>query len=273
MALDKKSEAGDLGLHWRVLGQGPQAGLALHCNLGHSGAFRGLSAGLEDLLTLEAPDMPGHGRSVPYREEVPTGQWMLDAIVVRITEPVHVIGHSYGGLIGLRLALLRPDLVRSLSLYEPVTMLGARAKAPEAVAHNQAHMERVFALYDAGDTEGAVRLFVEEWGGGVPWEMLPEETRAAFQAQAGFVMASQLDVLHDVGEIMPRLGQIEVPVVVMDGALSPAIMKPACDYVAEHVQNGRRVTVAGAGHMGAITHAAEVAVEVRKTVDTNGLKI
>lgn len=270
MALDGKAEAADHGLYWRVLGQGPRKALALHCNLGHSGAFRGIAEALGDVLTLEAPDMPGHGRSVAYREEIPAGQWMLDAILDQITEPVDVIGHSYGGLLGLRLALLRPDLVRSLSLYEPVTMLGAQAEAPEAVAENHAHMERVIALYEAGDSEGAVRLFVEEWGDGRPWAALPEATRAQFAGLMSFVVASQLDVLHDVGDIMPRLGQIEVPVVVMDGALSPAIMKPACDYVAAQVQNGRRATVAGAGHMGAITHAAEVAAEVRRTVEAAG---
>ncbi|MDA5555419.1 alpha/beta fold hydrolase [Shimia sp. MMG029] len=270
MALDDKTQAAGHGIHWRVLGEGPRRALALHCNLGHSGAFRGIAAALNDLLTLEAPDMPGHGRSVPYRADVPTGQWMLDAILDQITEPVDVIGHSYGGLLGLRLALLRPDLVRSLSLYEPVTMLGAQEKAPEEVAKNHAHMERIFARNDAGDPEGAVQLFVEEWGDGRPWSALPAEMRAQFAALMPFVIASQQDVLHDLGDIMPRLGQIDVPVVVMDGALSPAIMKPACDYVAAQVQNGRRVTVAGAGHMGAISHAAAVAAEVRKTLEAAG---
>ena len=266
MALDSKGSAPEHGIHWRVLGQGPKKALALHCNLGHSSAFRGIAAELNDLFTIEAPDMPGHGRSVPYRDGVPTGQWMLDAILDQITEPVDVIGHSYGGLIGLRLALLRPELVRSLSLYEPVTMLGAQADAPETVAGNAAHMDRVVARYEAGDSEGAVRLFVEEWGDGRPWEDLPAEMRAQFAGLMSFVIASQRDVLEDLGNIMPRLGQIGVPTVVMDGARSPAIMKPVCDYVARNVQNGRRVTVDGAGHMGAISHAAVVAAEVRRLV-------
>ncbi len=264
MALDTRKTP---DMHWRVLGQGARAALALHCNLGHSGAFRGVGAALDDLLTIEAPDMPGHGRSADYVPGTLTGQTMLDAILARLDGPVDVIGHSYGGLLGLRLAIERPDLVRTLSLFEPVTMLAAKDAAPEEVAKNDAHMGQVFALNDSGDPEAAVRMFVEEWGDGTPWEALSEETRATFTRQVPFVVASQQDVLEDVGNIMPRLSEIAVPVVVMDGAESPAIMKPVCDGVASAVQNGRRVTVAGAGHMGAITHADVVAAEVRKTVE------
>lgn len=252
--------------YWRTLGEGARPALALHCNLGHSGAFRGIGAELGDLLTIQAPDMPGHGRSANYEAGTLTGQQMLDAILARLDGPVDVIGHSYGGLMGLRLAIERPDLVKSLSLFEPVTMLAAQEAAPEEVAKNNAHMGQVFALNDAGDPEAAVRMFVEEWGDGTPWEMLPAETRATFARQVPFVVASQQDVLEDVGQVMPRLGQVAVPVVVMDGAESPAIMKYACDGVAAKVQNGRRVTVSGAGHMGAITHAREVAAEVRRTI-------
>lgn len=197
-----------------------------------------------------------------------TGRFMLDAIMAQLDGPVDVIGHSYGGLLGLRLAIERPDLVRSLSLFEPVVMLAAKDTAAAEFAKNRAHMARVFALNDAGDQEASVRLFVEEWGDGTPWENLPAETRATFARQVPVVVASQADVQDDVGRIIPRLEQIEVPVLVMDGATSPAIIKPVCDGVAAMVQDGRRVTVEGAGHMGMITHPFEVAAEVRRTVES-----
>ena len=257
--------------YWRRLGEGARPALALHCNLGHSGAFRGIGASLGDLLTIDAPDMAGHGRSAAYEAGTLTGEQLLGAILARLDGPVDVIGHSYGGLVGLRLAIERPDLVRSLSLFEPVLMLAAKDRAPEAFAQNASYMARVFALYEKGDHEGAVRLFVEEWGDGTPWEQLPEETRATFTRQMPVVMASQDDVDRDIGDVMPRLSQVTVPCLVMDGALSPRIIKHACDGLAAGVQNGRRVTFAGAGHMGAISHASEVAAEVRKTIEATPL--
>ena len=42
-------------------------------------------------------------------------------------EPAHVVGHSFGGLIGIQLALDAPDLVHTLSLLEPALMIGESA--------------------------------------------------------------------------------------------------------------------------------------------------
>ncbi len=254
--------------YWRRLGEGARPALALHCNLGHSGAFRGIGAALADLVTIDAPDMPGHGRSAGYEPGTLTGQQMLDAVVDRLDGPVDVIGHSYGGLLALRLAIERPDLVMSLSLFEPVAMLAAKDTAPEEVANNDTFMGQVIALSEAGEDEAAVRMFVEEWGDGTPWEHLPVETRETFTRQVPVVVASQQDVLGDIGGVMPRLDQVSVPCLVMDGAQSPKIIKHACDGVARMVQDGRRVTFAGAGHMGAISHSAEVAAEIRKTIES-----
>lgn len=68
-------------------------------------------------------DLRGHGRS----ERPPSGydletlatdlRDLLDTLGVR--GPVDLVGHSYGALVALRLALRAPDRVRSLALVEP----------------------------------------------------------------------------------------------------------------------------------------------------------
>ena len=65
-----------------------------------------------------ALDMPGHGTSDP------AGLTSLDAAMDAVTStvtamdalPVVIVGHSWGGMVGLRLAAARPDLVRGLVL-------------------------------------------------------------------------------------------------------------------------------------------------------------
>jgi pimeloyl-ACP methyl ester carboxylesterase len=52
----------------------------------------------------------------------------------------HVVGHSFGGVVALQLALESPDLVHSLALLEPALMVGAsaagyRASLEQAMAH------------------------------------------------------------------------------------------------------------------------------------------
>jgi len=41
----------------------------------------------------------------------------------------HVVGHSYGGIVALQLALDTPGVVHSLALLEPELMVGASAQA------------------------------------------------------------------------------------------------------------------------------------------------
>jgi pimeloyl-ACP methyl ester carboxylesterase len=43
-------------------------------------------------------------------------------------ERAHVVGHSYGGIVALQLALETPDMVHSLALLEPGLMVGASAQ-------------------------------------------------------------------------------------------------------------------------------------------------
>lgn len=70
---------------------------------------------------MVAPDLLGHGRS-PWR-----APWTIDANVAALaevlTEPVVVVGHSFGGAIALHLAATRPELVKGLVLLDPAVGL------------------------------------------------------------------------------------------------------------------------------------------------------
>lgn len=78
---------------------------------------------LADRLDGVAVDLPGFGRSAPpanrdYRPAAHTD------VVVELLEqldlgPVHLFGNSLGGAVCVRLAALRPDLVRTLTLVSP----------------------------------------------------------------------------------------------------------------------------------------------------------
>jgi pimeloyl-ACP methyl ester carboxylesterase len=64
---------------------------------------------------LLIPDLPGHGGSAPL-PAAPTLAAYADAVAACLEEPVDVLGHSMGGVVALRLAERRPDLVRRLLL-------------------------------------------------------------------------------------------------------------------------------------------------------------
>jgi pimeloyl-ACP methyl ester carboxylesterase len=74
-------------------------------------------------------------------------------------ERAHVVGHSYGAVISLQLALDAPEVVRSLSLLEPPLM-----SVPSGEQVGEA-MGRITAIYESGDKAAAVDEFMQAIGG------------------------------------------------------------------------------------------------------------
>ena len=68
---------------------------------------------------LVIPDLPGHAASTRL-PAAPTMAAYADAVAACVAgEPVDVFGHSMGGLVALRLAERRPELVRRIVLAAP----------------------------------------------------------------------------------------------------------------------------------------------------------
>src|SRR5208282_5850182 len=120
-----------------VSGQGDPTVL-VHGSLVDRTSWRGVRRGLAQSLTVLAYDRRGHGESTgpvrihPVRDDASDLAELLESIDLY---PAHVIAHSYGGAVALRLAFERPEMVRSLLLHEPpfVGLLeDDPATAPEA---------------------------------------------------------------------------------------------------------------------------------------------
>ena len=97
--------------------------LYVHGLAGSSTNWTDLGVLLSPWLDGVALDLPGFGRSGPApRNDYSIGA-MADLVVAHLEQsdrgPVHLFGNSMGGAISLRVAALRPDLVRTLTLISP----------------------------------------------------------------------------------------------------------------------------------------------------------
>lgn len=118
---------------------------------------------LANPMALEAEvylyDMRGHGRS----ERPPTGYTVEDSVAdldalldeLGVDRPVHLIGNSYGGVVGLGMAITHPDRVAGLALIE----------AHFAVEGWGLHMAGSLALAAFGLDDDDLRKMLEEQGG------------------------------------------------------------------------------------------------------------
>ena len=83
------------------------------------------------------PDLPGHGLSeaLPALEDLrPFAERVAALAELEAMAPIAVVGHSMGGVVALRLALVRPELVSALVLVETAGITSATRKAEIAFA-------------------------------------------------------------------------------------------------------------------------------------------
>lgn len=249
---------------WTVpMGNGANRALLLHCALARSGVWTPMMAKLGVGLSAIAMDLPGHGRSGDWDG---TGDYhdlaLSLALDVLGQTPADLIGHSLGATLALRLALARPDLVRSLTLIEPVYF--AAAQGTVAAKRHAASQQQFSDPLLAGDTVTATRYFVGLWGDGRDWEALAEAERAYCMDRIHLIPATERQLVGDAAKALApgRLEALTMPVLLLQGADSPPIIDAIHTALAARLPDARRVVVPGASHMLPVTHPAETAQEI-----------
>jgi len=250
--------------YWTTFGQGPRAALMIHCSLAHSASWGGMARGLSGALSMLAFDVPGHGRSADW-----DGRGEIQDVTTRIAAsflegPTDIIGHSFGATVALRLAVERPDLVRSLTLYEPVFFGVALADHPEMRAPHEAELAMFTRGMAANDYERAAEGFTRVWGDGRAWAEIPAAARASMAAQMPLIEAAAPALYDDAGGMLASgaLGRITAPTLLPEGNRSPTIIAAINEGLAARIGRVERSVIVGAGHMGPITHPEQVSSEV-----------
>ncbi|WP_298858098.1 alpha/beta hydrolase [uncultured Sulfitobacter sp.] len=239
--------------------------LAIHCTLGHVGAWRGLAAALKDDLSLLAFDLPSHGKSGVWDRKGNVHDVATDMARALITEPMDLMGHSFGATVALRIAVESPELVRSLTMIEPVYFAAAIQDDPELLVAHQRASEPLNAAFASGDEREAARVFNRDWGDGTPWETLPERMQDHMARLVHYVPASGAFLHHDsAGLLEPgRMARAAMPTVMIEGDQSPPMSAKVAISLEKRLPDAERVIINGAGHMLPVTHPDAVAAPVR----------
>jgi pimeloyl-ACP methyl ester carboxylesterase len=243
--------------------------VALHCSGADSRQWRPLAAALDAPFELLAPDFYGT-QSRPHwpgdhaftlADEARPILEVLDGL----EEKVHLVGHSYGGGVALHIARARPDAVASLTLYEPSAfhLLKAEggARAPCYREIRQVAEACAEGLVN-GDYRGGVAGFVDYWGGSGTWAALKPSLQ---EALLRWLPKAPLDfraLMQEPGEL-DDYRRLRFPVLILRGSLAPAPTATVATLLAGVLPDCTSEVLAGAGHMGPVTHAEQVAARIR----------
>ena len=210
-----------------------------------------------------APDLLGSGANPPWPDEklfdLSEDVDVLEALVEKLGEPVHLVGHSYGGLLALKLARRDPSRVRSLTAYDPVAfgVLHAANDAEGLADLARAGQNPVFTDFAHGGNDAWFEVFVDYWNGPGAWRGMTQAGRDSFLRVGRKVFFEVWSLMHDRTPASAYAG-IEAPSLLLGGEVSPPAARRVVALLAKTLPHGRALTVPGAGHMGPLTHAAFV---------------
>lgn len=211
--------------------------VGLHCSGADGGQWRSLFARLgADIETL-APDFIGTvSRGHLCLDEPFTLEQEAPSVVAAMDElsgPSHLIGHSYGGALALHIARVRPDLVRSLCLYEPTlfSLLKTGSATDRSLFSEIISLSNTIRTgIEEGCEDFSAQVFTDFWGGLGAWQALSRERRCAMIDWIGKA-PSDFDALlrePDPENILPK----DIPITIIIGSQTHAQARRIAEILA-----------------------------------------
>ncbi len=239
----------------------------LHSSASSARQWSGLVAKLGERFDTHAVDFHGHGARPAWRGRGPltlADEAALVAPVVQAAGAVHLVGHSYGGAVALKLATLFPRAVHSVALYEPVLFPWLFAEERDAevarevlgladAIRNALHLRRFRA---------AAERFVDYWSGQGTWAQMPPERQQPIAARMPAVLA-HFDALARE-DFSPQAMRSSLPVLGLSGTDSPRSTRRIAQILRCKLPGATCEALPGMGHMGPITHETIVSRRIER---------
>jgi pimeloyl-ACP methyl ester carboxylesterase len=257
--------------HVRTSGDGAPVVL-LHSSASSGRQWDGLIAALGVSYRTQAVDLHGHGGTRPWPQSRPM---QLDddiALVhplLRAAGGVHLVGHSYGGALALKIAALHPERVRSVVVYEPVLFRLLFDYRPRDPAANEVLIvaESIRTRLALGQAESAAERFVDFWSGAGAWAALSAPRQQLIMARMPTV-AAHFGALFTDSLDLDAVSRLPMPVLCLTGAKTRAATRRIGELLRYALPRAAHRMLDDLGHMGPVTHAAAVNALIGRFLDS-----
>ena len=197
--------------------------------------------------------------------------WSSDQDLEKVLEevdqsqgPLDIVGHSYGCVLGMRVALARPERTRKIWVHEPVLWGCYRALATPKEVHNFDALVAPFIPWERSGTRDWMLEFVNFWSGPGTFEALPEPAQADLVAQSHKLFAQVVGLLAD--DTGPQIWAPLPPFTVSIGRTAPLPQRRSMSLLTSALPQATLVELPG-GHMGPVSHPLAFARAVKTALD------
>src|SRR5689334_17192095 len=248
--------------------------ICMHSNASSSSQWRALVDALSPRYRMLAPDLLGAGKSPdwPRDREVRLADEvaLLEPVFAAAQAPFFLVGHSYGAAVALIAALSHPKSVRGVAVYEPTLFSLLEEEAPGQDAANEIRYAAAdaAAAIDAGLPHTAAKHFIDYWMGEGVWSGLPPGRQQSIAAAMTNVRGWAAALFGDPSPLA-AFARLEVPVLYMTGAHSPASARNVARLLTRTLPDAELRQFCDLGHMGPVTHPDQVNGAIAEFISRN----
>lgn len=239
-------------IHYEEAGAGPEAIVFAHGFLWSGSMYQFQLEAFRERFRCVAFDFRGQGRS-----EVTAAGYDMEtlaedaaALVLALgVAPCHFVGLSMGGFVGLRLAIRRPELLRSLTLVESAADPEPRWNVPRYRL-----LALLVRLFGVGVVAGPIMKIMF----GRPFMADPARAELRLEMRRRLLANDTVGALRALGGVLARRGvedelaTIGTPTLVLSGEADEAIGPERARRAAERIPGARFVSIPRAGHTATI---------------------
>lgn len=259
-----------LSPHTRSIGQGPTVVL-LHSSGSSGRQWDPLMQALQSRYRVHAIDLHGHGGTAAWnsvhRMKLADEASLVEPLL-RDAASAHLIGHSYGGALALKLAALHPSRIASIAVFEPVMFRLLFDDSASALAAEQVMIaaRSITSWNDLGQPDRAAQHFVDFWSGQGAWARMPDARQRVIAARIPSIIG-HFHALFTDDYSRRDLTRLAVPALCLTGTQTTEATRRIGELLRCWMPEATHELMSGMGHMGPITHAARVTERIVKFLD------
>ncbi|WP_019528872.1 alpha/beta fold hydrolase [Dasania marina] len=215
--------------------------------------------------------LPGHGDAPAIADHSPatirTETTLISQIINTLTDqPVQLVGHSYGGVVALALALENTINISKLSLFEPVAgwlLQQAAHTQPEITALN-----KFLTGYRQAVAEQQIHAcgqVIDFWGGQNSYAALPDFIKDTMTPMTSENIR-HWDICMNLAYTLQDLQQLTMTTQLIYGDRSNPILHTLAQLIAEAIPNSQLQCIPGASHFLVNSHSAACITALQQTV-------
>jgi pimeloyl-ACP methyl ester carboxylesterase len=224
-------------------------------------AWRPVIASWKNQFRCVATSLPGYGGTAERRPagdaSIAYAAEAVESVVRKAGGQVHLVGHSFGGLVALAVALRKRVPLASLAILEPpaIELLCERGEHQHYRAFGRM-TEAYITAFRSGNAE-AIATMIDFYGGAGTFASWPPQVRAYAVATTS-VNITDWTSAYGFSLSAELLSAIDIPTLVVTGETSHPAMQRICTLISECMNGATPATLKGAAHFMIATHAGEV---------------